>query len=198
MDGFNPYDQLGISEDAPFEEITAVRDRLLKEAAGDPFELERIESAYDAILRDRLRARIEGKIAVPDRIRFAERSMVDGVGEFPQASPLPTPSWLSSIYDPPDRGTLLTGLLVFGGLGAVGFLSRQSVSLVMAIGLIACFYLQYRKENRFGRTLLWMAGAIACGSGLGYFLSQVWGGDFNLNLMGSILFCLWLVTTFCR
>jgi hypothetical protein len=198
MDAFNPYDHLGISEDAPFEEVTLVRDRLLKEAAGDPIELERIESAYDAILRDRLRARIEGKIAVPDRIKFAEKSVSDVVGGSTQPKTIATPSWLTGIYDPPDRNSALINLLVFGGLGALGFASPKSISLGLAIGLIAVFYLQFRKERKFGRTLLWIGIALTLGSLLGYSLTQVLGGTFNLNLMVSILFCFWLVTTFLR
>ncbi len=198
MDAFNPYDQLGISEDAPFEEVTLVRDRLLKEAAGDPIELERIESAYDAILRDRLRARIEGKIAVPDRIRFAEKSLSDVVGGSTQPKTIATPSWLKGIYEPPDRNSALISLLVFGGLGILGFLSPKSVSLGLAVGLLAVFYLQYRKERKFGRTLLWIGIALTLGSLLGYSLTQVWGGTSNLNLMVSILFCFWFVTTFLR
>ncbi len=195
MDSFNPYDHLGVAEDAPFEEVTIVRDRLLKEAAGDPIELERIESAYDAILRDRLRARIEGKIKVPDRIRFAERSLSDVVGESTQPKPIPP---LAAIYDPPDRKSALTSLIVFGGLGILGYTSANSISLALAIGLLAVFYLQYRKENKFGRTLLWIAGAIVLGSLSGYLLTQVFGGNLNLNLMGSLLFYFWLVTTFLR
>ncbi|PLS68118.1 MAG: molecular chaperone DnaJ [Cyanobacteria bacterium M5B4] len=198
MDAFNPYDHLGIAEDAPFEEVTAVRDRLLKEAAGDPIELERIEAAYDAILRDRLRARIEGKITVPDRIRFAEKSLSDVVGQTNRSESIPSPSWLSNIYAPPDRNSALTSLLVFGGLGILGLLSPKSISLALAVGLIAFFYLQYRKENKFGRSLLWIAGAMFLGTILGFSLTQLAAGNLNLNLMAGILFCFWLVTTFFR
>lgn len=198
MDAFNPYDHLGIAEDAPFEEVTAVRDRLLKEAAGDPIELERIEAAYDAILRDRLRARIEGKITVPDRIRFAEKSLSDVVGQTNRSESIPSPSWLSNIYDPPDRNSALTSLLVFGGLGILGLLSPKSISLALAVGLIAFFYLQYRKENKFGRSLLWITGAMVLGTIIGFSLTQLAAGNLNLNLMAGILFCFWLVTTFFR
>lgn len=150
MDAFNPYDHLGIAEDAPFEEVTAVRDRLLKEAAGDPIELERIEAAYDAILRDRLRARIEGKITVPDRIRFAEKSLSDVVGQTNRSESIPSPSWLSNIYAPPDRNSALTSLLVFGGLGILGLLSPKSISLALAVGLIAFFICNTAKKINSG------------------------------------------------
>lgn len=198
MEGFNPYELLGIDEDAAFEEVTAVRDRLMQAAADDPVELERIEAAYDAILRDRLRARIEGKIAVPDRIRYAERSLNDLLGEpTTDFQPLPTPSWLASFWERPRWGDVLTTVLVYGGLGVVGYLVPANISLSLSLGLIAGFYLLHRKENRFGRTLLWLGVALGVGIAVGYSLTQV-GGALQTNLLVAILFCLWLVTTFCR
>ncbi|MCA6538857.1 MAG: CPP1-like family protein, partial [Pseudanabaena sp. M037S2SP2A07QC] len=64
-----PYEKLGVNDEASFEEVRDARDRLLRENEGDESQQEIIEVAYDAILMDRLRARKEGKIAVPDRIR---------------------------------------------------------------------------------------------------------------------------------
>ncbi|MCS6960382.1 MAG: CPP1-like family protein [Pseudanabaenaceae cyanobacterium SKYGB_i_bin29] len=198
MDGFNPYELLGIEEDAAFEEVTAVRDRLLKAAADDPVELERIEAAYDAILRDRLRARIEGKIAVPDRIRYAERSLNDLIGESTtELKPLPAPSWLANLWERPRGGDILITLLVYGGLGLVGYLVPANISLSLSLGLIAGFYLLHRKENRVGRTLMWLAIALVVGIAVGHGLTQV-GGVLQVNLLVAILLCLWLVTTFCR
>ena len=69
----NPYEQLGISENATFDEIQAARNRLVQEYSNDPKRQEAIETAYDAILMERLRMRQEGKIRVPEGIRFAER-----------------------------------------------------------------------------------------------------------------------------
>ena len=68
-----PYDKLGVDDDASFEQVRDARDRLLREYEGDESQQEAIEVAYDAILMDRLRARKEGKITVPDRIRYPER-----------------------------------------------------------------------------------------------------------------------------
>lgn len=73
MSDKNPYETLGIDENSPFDEIQATRNRLVQEHAGDRKQLEAIEAAYEAILMDRLRLRQEGKIKVPDRIRFPER-----------------------------------------------------------------------------------------------------------------------------
>ncbi len=72
MSDQNPYEKLGVSEDASFDEIQEARNRLLEQHGGDGKNLEMIEAAYDAILMERLRMRQEGKIKVPERIRFPE------------------------------------------------------------------------------------------------------------------------------
>lgn len=73
MAEMSPYQVLGISEEASFEEIQSARARLLASLGADEQQQERVEQAYDAILMQRLRLRKEGKIAVPDRIRYAEQ-----------------------------------------------------------------------------------------------------------------------------
>ncbi|WP_179139837.1 CPP1-like family protein, partial [Brachyspira hyodysenteriae] len=58
----NPYEKLGVTQDATFDEIQDARSRLLQQYSGDPKHLEIVEAAYDTILMDRLRMRQEGKI----------------------------------------------------------------------------------------------------------------------------------------
>ena len=70
MSEHNPYDQLGVTEDSSFEEIQAAKSRLSAECRNDAKQLESIEAAYDAVIMDRLKMRQEGRIKVPDRIRF--------------------------------------------------------------------------------------------------------------------------------
>ena len=66
------YETLGLTEASSFEEVQSAKTRLSAEYKDDPQRKESIETAYDAILMERLRLRQEGKIKVPDRIRFAE------------------------------------------------------------------------------------------------------------------------------
>ncbi len=73
MSDQNPYEKLGVTENATFDEIQDARNHLLQQYSGDPKRLETVEAAYDAILMDRLRMRQDGKIKVPEGIRFAER-----------------------------------------------------------------------------------------------------------------------------
>ncbi|MCJ8282426.1 MAG: CPP1-like family protein, partial [Rivularia sp. ALOHA_DT_140] len=93
MSDQNPYEKLGVSEDASFEEIQDTRDRLVEQYSSDGQRLEMIEAAYDAVLMDRLRMRQEGKIKVHERIRIPERR--EQVA--PDLAPVPkkqSPPWL--------------------------------------------------------------------------------------------------------
>jgi Protein CHAPERONE-LIKE PROTEIN OF POR1-like len=90
-----PYEQLGVSEEASFEEIRDARDRLQKEYEGEELLQTVVESAYDAILMERLKARQEGKIKVPEGIRFPERAPSNSpISALPRISSN-TPSWLA-------------------------------------------------------------------------------------------------------
>jgi hypothetical protein len=106
MSDQNSYELLGLTEASTFEEIQAARDRMVDRYAEDPQQQAAVEAAYDAILMERLRLRQEGKIKVPDRIRFAEN-----VPETPpavKAAPaLPRPDWLNNLVDTPSRDDIL-------------------------------------------------------------------------------------------
>ncbi|NEP25885.1 CPP1-like family protein, partial [Moorena sp. SIO3I6] len=67
MSDNNPYDQLGVTEEASFDEIQDAKGRLMQKHRGNQKLLDTVEAAYDAIIMDRLRMRQEGKIKVPDR-----------------------------------------------------------------------------------------------------------------------------------
>ena len=100
MSDQNPYEKLGVSEDASFDEIQDARNRLLEQHGGEGNDREFIEAAYDAILMDRLRMRQEGKITVPERIRFPEMRVSSPQPE----SPIPrenSPIWLQRVVDQP-------------------------------------------------------------------------------------------------
>ena len=73
------YETLGLTEASSFEEVQSAKARLVAECEDNPQKKESIEAAYDAILMERLRLRQEGKIKVPDRIRFAEKQTKSAV-----------------------------------------------------------------------------------------------------------------------
>jgi hypothetical protein len=158
MSDINPYEQLGVDEDASFDEIQTAKNQLVEACGSERKQVEALEAAYDAILMDRLRLRQEGKIKVPDRIRFPEK-LAEPV---PQSTPVvaqQTSNWLQQFLDTPRRSEIVLP----GGL----FLAASLLSLVMqpalplALGICLSIYYLNRKENKFLRaTLLTLLGLI--------------------------------------
>lgn len=168
----NPYEQLGVTEDASFDEIQSARNRLLQEHETDRQRMEAVEMAYDAVLMDRLRLRQEGRIKVPDRIRFAEQD--DRPAPATPATPQPPqlPNWLAGSIDQPTRTDWLQSGGTFAVLLGLGLLNPGGdgalLQLVLAIGAGASLFFLNRKERRFGRavllTLLGLIGGLIVGS----------------------------------
>jgi hypothetical protein len=150
MSDQNHYLKLGVDENASFEEIQDARNRLVQEHSGDRKLVESIEAAYDAILMDRLRLRQEGKIKVPDRIRFPER-LVEAPPEFTPAPTKQTPDWLQRFIDTPSRADILWPAALFFG---TALLSLTSPSVGLALGVGFSLYFLNRKEHKFGRAFL--------------------------------------------
>ncbi len=167
-----PYEKLGVNDEASFEEVRDARDRLLREYEGDESQQEVIEVAYDAILMDRLRARKEGKIAVPDRIRYPERLSAVLPAALQNNTQRRTPNWLSKLFDTPSQKDIFISLGIFAGLGAVSFVVPVATTW-LSFGLIASVYLVTRKENRFGRALLISLSGITLGVLLAALTNQV-------------------------
>ena len=59
----NPYERLGISPDASFDDVQVAKQARLAEVGEDPMLRARIEAAYDAVLMDRLKERQQGKVS---------------------------------------------------------------------------------------------------------------------------------------
>lgn len=209
----NPYEQLKVAEDASFDDIQAARDRLVKANQDNERDREQIEVAYDAILMDRLRKRQEGKIKVPEGIRFAER-----LADKPQKLSLPrmnpSPSWMQRTMDTPNAReiTLLAG--VYSVLGIVGILAQQNaedggystLQLLLAIGFGVNLYWLNRKEQRLGRAVLLSLGALVVGGLMGAAFLQGFhqsglltdAAHDNAVISVAVLFVFWLVSSFLR
>ncbi|MFW6296457.1 MAG: CPP1-like family protein, partial [Halothece sp.] len=162
------YEKLGVSEDASFEEIQAAKMHLSEQHQNDSKLLESIEAAYDAIIMDRLKLRQEGKIKVPERIRFPERSS-EPPPSYNPVSVKSTPSWLQGLIDNPSRDDILWPAGVFALLSALSAFYPESsiVSLTMALGIFANIYFLNRKEKRTGRAVLLSIVGLLAGIGLG-------------------------------
>lgn len=198
----NFYEVLGLTEASSFEEIQAARDRLVEECVDEPKRKEAIEAAYDSILMERLRLRQEGKIKVPDRIRFAENNPEPKV-QSPSPPSLPRPDWLSNLVDTPSRDDVVWPAITFSALLLFGFYS-PSFALALAIG--ASIYFLNRKENRFWRSVLLTLGGLVVGLVLGLTIGQLLipqGAQFNWaspDAVAAAVTCLslWSVSSFLR
>ncbi|MBF1999491.1 MAG: CPP1-like family protein [Synechococcales cyanobacterium C42_A2020_086] len=201
MSDKSPYERLGVDESASFDEIQEARSRLMQEYAGDRKQVEAIEAAYDSILMERLRLRQEGKIKVPDRIRFPER-LAEPPPEFTPAPPKQAPDWLQRLIDTPSRSDILLPAGLF--LGSA-LLSLTAPALALAIGVGLSLYFLNRKERKFGRAFLLTVIGLIVGVVLGLqfgrlLLPQLQQISLSLDSFAALItfFILWLISSFLR
>ena len=208
MSDQNPYEILGVSEEATFDEIQNVRSRLLEEHRDDARHLETIETAYDAILMERLRMRQEGKIKVPERIRFPER-LVQVLPKEPSLPREQSPAWLQKILAQPSSTDILLPGVWFLGLSAISVFypagGDTMLQLVLIVGIGVSVYFLNRKEGKFGRsvliTLLTLVVGLVGGGLLGGLLSSQLGSvNLAANQFSTVVsfILLWLVSSFLR
>ncbi len=201
MSDMSHYEKLGVGETSSFEEIQDARNRLLQEQGGDRRQTEAIESAYDAILMDRLRKRQEGKIKVPDRIRFPEK-LVEPPPDFTPAPAKKASAWLQRFVDTPSRNDILMPAGLF--LGA-SLLSLSSPPVALALGVGFSFYFLNRKENKFGRAFLLTLVGLVVGVLMGLWFAELLGSQLGAiqldpNTVAALVtfIVLWLISSFLR
>ncbi|MBH8574684.1 CPP1-like family protein [Nostocaceae cyanobacterium CENA369] len=208
MSDQNPYDKLGVSEDASFDEIQDARNRLLEQYNGDGKSLEVIEAAYDAILMDRLRMRQEGKIKVPERIRFPELRVQSPLKESP-APREQSPAWLQRMLDRPSLADVLLPGAWYLGLSTISVFYPDAgdrvLQLVLVVGVGISIYFLNRKEGKFGRAVLFtlvglITGLIIGGIFASWLLPQVQFLNLRPNQLATVLtfILFWLVSSFLR
>ena len=204
----NPYEILGVKQDATFDQIQEARNRIATQHNGDAEHLKRLEEAYDAILMERLRMRQEGKIKVPEGIKFAERLAQAP----PKQNPVTTqqsPSWLQRLLDRPSaKDILLPGglFLSLGGLSVIyPTAGAQLLQLVLIVGVCLSIYFIRRKEQNFSRAILLTAAGLIVGLVVGGLLASLLTSPLTqLHLQAEqfstiITFVvLWLVSSFLR
>ncbi len=209
MSDQNPYEKLGVTEDASFDEIQDAKGRLMQQHRGDQKVLESVEAAYDAIIMERLRMRQEGKIKVPERIRFPEK-VAQAPPSFSQASVNNSPAWLQRWVDTPTLGELLwpaISFLLLGGITIFYPAQEESslLSLVLALGVGCNIYFLNRKEQKFGRAVLLTLAGLLIGIGLGAVLSgfitlPISSIGLTADKFATVitLLILWLISSFLR
>ncbi|MBT9312496.1 CPP1-like family protein [Leptothoe kymatousa] len=201
------YKTLGLDESSSFEEVQVARKRLIDECQDDPKQKEAIEAAYDAILMERLRMRQEGKIKVPDRIRFAEKSAESSASTPRVSLPTPqTPNWLQDWLDTPSRDDILWPSVVFLALSALAWFAANSAATALGFAVAATIYFINRKERKFWRSLGFATGGLFVGVLLGLaFINLVGQPSLELSaerinaVVGIItMILLWFVSSFLR
>jgi hypothetical protein len=205
MDDQSPYQKLGVKENASFEEIQDAKKRLMEQYQHDSQVVETIETAYDSIIMDRLRLRQEGKIKVPEKIRFPEQATTENFKPF-NVPTTQTPTWLSDLLDTPSQQDILQPAILFLVLSVVTVFADVSLlSLLMSLAFGATIYFLNRKEQRFGRsiliTLVSLVLGIVLGGGLAYLLNNQAGlnllsNDQISSIVSFIVF--WFVSSFLR
>ncbi|MGL5793147.1 MAG: CPP1-like family protein [Waterburya sp.] len=205
----NPYEQLGVTENSSFEEIQAAKKRIYDQYGNDQAVIERVEVAYDSIIMDRLRLRQEGKIKVPEKIRFPERNVEKSL-KLPQITNDDSNVWLQELIDRPSQADILWPTGIFLTLSAIAVFSQNTgasiIPLLMALGFITNIYFLNRKEGRSGRAFLISFIALFAGIAIGTGLANLLLGEgSSIAVMGrdqfasAVTFCLfWLVSCFLR
>ncbi|NEP09823.1 MAG: molecular chaperone DnaJ [Symploca sp. SIO2C1] len=200
MSDQNPYEKLGVTEDASFEEIQDAKGRLMQQHQDNQKLVETVEAAYDAIIMDRLRMRQEGKIKVPERIRFPEK-LSQAPPSFPQTPINRSPAWLERFLDNPSTGDILWPAVTFSSLSLLSFLNNQDsiLPLALALGFGCNIYFLNRKEQKFGRSILLTLAGLLIGVGLGSLLGTNLGGLDPLKFATVATFVIfWLISSFLR
>ncbi|HEY9795529.1 MAG TPA: CPP1-like family protein [Leptolyngbyaceae cyanobacterium] len=208
MSDQNPYEKLGVTEDASFDEIQDAKGRLMQQHRGDQKLVESVEAAYDAIIMDRLRMRQEGKIKVPERIRFPER-LSQAPPSFTQTPANRSQAWLQRLWDTPTPRELLwpaVSFLLLSGLTVFYRTPDESIlPLVLALGFGCSIYFLNRKEQQFGRAVVLTLAGLLLGLGLGTLLGGLLGTQIaNIGLRSEELitlvtfFVFWLISSFLR
>jgi hypothetical protein len=204
----NPYEQLGVTENSSFEEIQAAKKKLYEQHGNDQAVLETVEIAYDSIIMDRLRLRQEGKIKVPEKIRFPERN-VEKTLKVPPIVNDKSNVWLQELVDTPSQGDILWPSGIFLTLSAIAVFSQNTgasvLPLLMALGCFANIYFLNRKEGRSGRAFLISFVTLFAGFALGTALSHLFLSQGGATILDSDQFAaavtfslFWLVSCFLR
>lgn len=207
MSDQNPYEKLGVTEDASFDEIQDAKGRLMQQHHGDQKLVEAVEAAYDAIIMDRLRMRQEGKIKVPERIRFPEK--LSPPPSFTQTPASSSPAWLQRLWDTPTPADLIWPAVIFLLLSGVTIFYHPAgdsiLPLVLALGVGCNVYFLNRKERQFGRAILITLIGLLVGVGLGTLLgsvlqAQIRSIGFTTETFSTLVtfFLFWLISCFLR
>ena len=200
----NPYEILEVAENASFEDIQTARDRIIQMHPEDEKCRQTVEAAYDSVLMDRLRKRQEGKIKVPEGIRFAERLAEKKPPKLSMPQLNSSSNWVQQSLDQPDLQEVTIVGACYTALAGFALFSQSvdTLAFLLALGVGFSLYWLNRKEQKLGRAFLLTVAALAVGALVGSALLQT-GLQTDPVQPQAILSCvmfvmLWLVDSFLR
>ena len=149
--------------------------------------------------------RQEGKIKVPDRIRFPEKSV--GIPSTPLSLSLENSfPWLQNFIDTPSSNDILWTTGVFATLSTfIIMMPFGKIPFVLVLGVFANIFFLNRKDQQFVRAFLITIIGLLIGVGLGTAIISLLSGS-NLGIfldsdqLTSVvtLIIFWLISSFIR
>ena len=171
----SPYERLGVTPEASFEEVQAAKLARLGEVGDDPMARSKIEAAYDALLMERLKQRQEGRVSTAARTASAREQLAPppprlSLPALPQL-PLPkvaTPAIGMPHFELAEGADLTLALAGFGLLLALLVLvPAASAELILALATGLCVVCLQRRRRRFLAAVGWGFAALSIGLILG-------------------------------
>ena len=174
----DPYSLLGIAPESGFDDVQAARQAKLEAVGDDPMARSRVESAYDAILMDRLKERQQGRVSSAARSASQKETPPSptrtALTQLPQLPSLPLPRLGGGAKPgPPLSFSLATGrerwfpLIAHGTLLVVMLaLPGAAPDSLLTLGALATVVNLVRRNGRFFPAVGWTILLLAAGLGL--------------------------------
>ncbi len=181
--GSDPYQQLGVSVDASFDDVQAARQQRLGELEDDPIARARVEAAYDAILMNRLRERQQGRVSTAARSASQREQAKPQVSasmpgpSLPRLPQLPMgalsrPGLSLPSLELASGRELWFPLACSGALLVLLFaLSAPPAELILSLATLVTLLNLQRRNGRFLASLGWSFALLCLGLLLGGLLS---------------------------
>lgn len=127
--------EMGIPEDAPYEDLQAATDRLIMAAGQDIKKRLKVEKAKDEILHLRLNERMAGLTSVTTEAKSQTTYERQGVAEkeIQKKKDAPVPQWRDGIVVKPDEKWLKKTVALWGTLLIIPFLNGGGGTPVLTI-----------------------------------------------------------------
>lgn len=210
MSDLSPYERLGVTKNASFDEIQEAKKKLTLKYQNDTAVVETIEAAYDAIIMDRLRMRQEGKIKVPDQIRFPVNKVSTKVSvsnDNTSNTVKKAPSWLQKLMDNPSVKEVSISGVIFLVLAIITAFAEnhETLPFLLTIGVGTSFYFLYQKQRFFWRSVGIIFVVFIFGISLGNILAtSIINSGLSISITSEqfsamfTFFLFWLASNFFR